>query len=142
MVQGVMRTVKDVFGELYEGRGIQGIKENILSSKTNRANLRRLLSDFLVAMLLYELCSNVLAPAYKKHKQEGDGKNVVANAMTELIYKGFTSSFEEFKGPLPIFDYVMNNTSPAAVKWGFKTYKDLAGYIFGDTTTGELITKS
>nr|UVX55741.1 MAG: hypothetical protein [Bacteriophage sp.]UWG93728.1 MAG: hypothetical protein [Bacteriophage sp.]DAE30994.1 MAG TPA: hypothetical protein [virus sp. ctML55] len=36
----------------------------------------------------------------------------------------------------------MNNTSPAAVKWGAKTWHDIGGFLFGDTTMGELITKS
>lgn len=36
----------------------------------------------------------------------------------------------------------MNNTSPAAVKWGAKTWYDIGRFLFGDTTMGELITKS
>lgn len=105
-------------------------------------NWRRILSDALVAMLLYWLFEELINPAYKEHKKTGDGKDVLTNAAIELLYKGSSSSFEEFKGPLPVLDYVMNNTSPAAVKWGAKTWHDIGGFLFGDTTMGELITKS
>lgn len=105
-------------------------------------NWRRILSDALVAMLLYWLFEELINPAYKEHKKTGDGKDVLTNAAIELLYKGSSSSFEEFKGPLPILDYVMNNTSPASVKWGTKVYNDIEGFLFGDTTFGELVTKS
>lgn len=105
-------------------------------------NWRRILSDALVAMLLYWLFEELINPAYKEHKKTGDGKDVLTNAAIELLYKGSSSSFEEFKGPFPILDYVMNNTSPASVKWGAKVYYDIGGFLFGDTTFGELVTKS
>lgn len=105
-------------------------------------NWRRIRSDALVAMLLYWLFEELINPAYKEHKKTGDGKDVLTNTAIELLYKGSSSSFEEFKGPFPILDYVMNNTSPASVKWGAKVYKDIGGFLFGDTTFGELVTKS
>lgn len=142
VVQGVFRTLQDTVAELYHGRGWEGIKQNILSSPMQMRNWRRILSDALVAMLLYWLFEELINPAYKEHKKTGDGKDVLTNAAIELLYKGSSSSFEEFKGPLPILDYVMNNTSPASVKWGAKVYNDIGGFLFGDTTFGELVTKS
>lgn len=142
VVQGVLRTVLDTASEIYHGRGWEGIKQNILSSPMQMRNWRRILSDALVAMLLYWLFEELINPAYKEHKKTGDGKDVLTNAVIELLYKGSSSSFEEFKGPLPILDYVMNNTSPASVKWGAKVYNDIGGFLFGDTTFGELVTKS
>jgi hypothetical protein len=105
-------------------------------------NWKRIGSDLLVALLLYWLFDEVVSPAYKEHKKKGDGKDILTNAAIELLYKGSSSSFEEFKGPLPILDYLMNNTSPASVKWGVKVYNDIGGFLFGDTTFGELVTKS
>ena len=142
VVQGVLRTLQDTVSELYHGRGWEGIKQNILSNPMQMRNWRRILSDALVAMLLYWLFEELINPAYKEHKKTGDGKDVLTNAAIELLYKGSSSSFEEFKGPLPILDYVMNNTSPASVKWGAKVYNDIGGFLFGDTTFGELVTKS
>lgn len=142
VVQGVWRTLQDTFQELYHGRGWEGIKQNILDNPMQMRNWKRITSDALIALLLYWLFEEVISPAYQEHKKKGDGQNILANAAIELLYKGSASSFEEFKGPLPIFDYVMNNTSPAAVKWGAKTVNDLGGFLFGDTTIGELITKS
>lgn len=142
IVQGVWRTLHDTVSELYHGRGWEGIKENIINNPMQMRNLKRIGSDLLVALLLYWLFEEVVNPAYKEHKKKGDGKDVLTNAAIELLYKGSSSSFEEFKGPLPILDYIMNNTSPASVKWGAKVYKDIGGFLFGDTTFGELVTKS
>lgn len=142
IVQGVWRTLHDTVSELYHGRGWEGIKENIINNPMQMRNLKRIGSDLLVALLLYWLFEEVVNPAYKEHKKKGDGKDVLTNAAIELLYKGSSSSFEEFKGPLPILDYIMNNTSPASVKWGAKVYNDIGGFLFGDTTFGELVTKS
>lgn len=142
IVQGVWRTLHDTISELYHGRGWEGIKENIINSPMQMRNWKRIGSDLLVAWLLYWLFDEVVNPAYKEHKKKGDGKDILTNAAIELLYKGSSSSFEEFKGPLPILDYLMNNTSPASVKWGAKTWHDIGGFLFGDTTMGELITKS
>ena len=142
IVQGVWRTLRDTVSELYHGRGWEGIKENIINNPMQMRNLKRIGSDLLVALLLYWLFEEVVNPAYKEHKKKGDGKDVLTNAAIELLYKGSSSSFEEFKGPLPILDYIMNNTSPASVKWGAKVYNDIGGFLFGDTTFGELVTKS
>ena len=142
IVQGVWQTIKDTFSELYFGRGWEGLKNNIYNNPMQWRNWKRLFSDMLMWLLLYALFDQVIDPAYKKHKKEDDGKNVLTNAVIELLYKGSASSYEEFKGPYPIFDYIMNNTSPASVKWGVKTVNDLGGFVFGGTTMGELITKS
>lgn len=142
IVQGVWRTLHDTVSELYHGRGWEGIKENIINNPMQMRNLKRIGSDLLVALLLYWLFEEVVNPAYKEHKKKGDGKDVLTNAAIELLYKGSSSSFEEFKGPLPILDYIMNNTSPASVKRGAKVYNDIGGFLFGDTTFGELVTKS
>lgn len=142
VVQGVLRTLQDTFAELYHGRGWEGLKQNIINNPMQMRNWKRLLSDALIGCLLYWLFEGIIDPAYKEHKKSGDGQNVLTNAVIELLYKGSASSFEEFKGPFPIFDYVMNNTSPASVKWGAKVYSDIGGFLFGDTTFGELVTKS
>lgn len=142
VVQGVLRTLQDTFAELYHGRGWEGLKQNIINNPMQMRNWKRLLSDALIGCLLYWLFEGIIDPAYKEHKKSGDGQNVLTNAVIELLYKGSASSFEEFKGPFPILDYVMNNTSPASVKWGAKVYNDIGGFLFGDTTFGELVTKS
>lgn len=142
VVQGVLRTLQDTFAELYHGRGWEGLKQNIINNPMQMRNWKRLLSDALIGCLLYWLFEGIIDSAYKEHKKSGDGQNVLTNAVIELLYKGSASSFEEFKGPFPILDYVMNNTSPASVKWGAKVYSDIGGFLFGDTTFGELVTKS
>lgn len=142
VVQGVLRTFGDIAKEAYYGRGYQGFVDNIWHNSMQRRNMKRVFADALVSLLLWALFKYFLTPAYNKHKKEDDGKDWLANGLIEVVYKSGFSCHEEFKGPFPIIQYIMTNTSPAAAKWGAKTLKDVGGFVFGDTTMGELITKS
>ena len=141
IVQGVLKTLGDVCKEVYHGRGWDGIK-SAMSSPSQRRNLRRLLSDALMWLLLYGMFELVFDPAYQEHKKTDDGRNIMVNAAIELLYKGTSSSYEEFKGPLPIIDYVTNNTKPAAWQWGQRAFGDTFSFLFGDKTFGDLVIKS
>ena len=77
-------------------------------------NMKRLMTDFLMSVLLAALVRELLKPAYEEHKKEGDGTDLMTNIAIELLYKGSASSFEEMRGPLPIIEYIMGNTKPAA----------------------------
>ena len=65
----------------------------------------------------------------------------MTNATTELLYKGFISSGDELMGPIPVFDYVMNNTKPASWNYGTRTATDTLGVVFGDKAVGETLMK-
>jgi hypothetical protein len=73
VVQGVFRTLQDTVAELYHGRGWEGIKQNIRSNPMQMRNWRRLISDAVIALLLYWLFEELVNPAYKEHKKSGDG---------------------------------------------------------------------
>ena len=142
IVQGVYYTLKDTLNLI----AYKGLSKEVLSELWNdpmqRRNYKRMFSDIFWGTLLWALFKYIFTPAYQEHKKNDDGKAVLQNAFTELIYKGSSSSFEEFKGPIPIFDYVMNNTSPAAVKWGVKAYTDLFNMASGEKSVGEYITNT
>lgn len=145
MVQGVFGTLSDVCKILYHTEGGLGskwdtLKTQIWSHPSQKRNLNRLLSDFLASLLMAYLIK-LAGDEYKEYKKESDGRNVATNAVVELLYKGFSASSEELRGPLPIFDYVMNNTKPAAWQWGTRTVTDMANLVFGDKTMGETLMK-
>ena len=84
-----------------------------------------------MASLLISYLIGIANKEYKEHKKEGDGRDIMTNATIELLYKGFISSGDELMGPMPIFDYVMNNTKPAAWNYGTRINCDFNGNIRG-----------
>ena len=140
IVQGVMRTVGDVIGIFYHKKPtewMQTLKTEIYDSPMQWRNMKRLITDFLMSVLLAALVRELLKPAYEEHKKEGEGKDLMTNIAIELLYKGSASSFEEMRGPLPIIEYIMGNTKPAAFQWGSRALEDAYDLIVGDKTFGQ-----
>ena len=141
MVQGVMKTVfEDVLGDIILNQG-KGLKD-IWHDPMQRMNLRRAITDLLVALLLGLLFKQVFDPAYKEHKKNDNGNNIAGNAILEILYKGSSSCFDEFKGPLPILDYVTNDTNPATFQWLSKSTSDMYKWITGSKSLSDTILKS
>lgn len=145
MVQGVFRTLNDVLKIIYHTEGgfqntLSQLKTQIWENPSQRRNIIRALSDLLATLLISYLIG-IVNKEYKEHKKEGDGKDVFTNALTELLYKGSISSGDELMGPLPMFDYVMNNTKPASWQYGTRTVTDALGVVFGDKAVGETLMK-
>lgn len=145
MVQGVFRTLNDVLKIAYHTEGgfsntLSQLKTQIWDHPSQRRNIKRAISDFLATLLIGYLI-NLASDSYKEHKKNADGTNIATNAVIELLYKGFSASSEELRGPMPIFDYVMNNTKPAAWQWGTRTLTDLTNLVLGEKTVGETLMK-
>lgn len=141
MVQGVLRTiVKDIGGDIIFNGG-KGLKD-IWNDPAQQMNCRRAISDLIVAVLLTWLFKYFITPAYQKHKAEDDGTDIVGNAILEVMYKGSSTSFDELKGPLPVIEYISDNTNPAAYKWLSRTSNDLFKLVTGDKTLGETIVRA
>lgn len=140
MVQGVLRTVKDIVGDIILNRGSN--LNDIIHDPSQLMNLRRLLSDLFIYGILAAIFKYLLAPAYKEHKKEDDGKDIISNAIIEVMYKGSSSSLDELKGPLAVLEYVGNNTNPAAYKWMSRTGNDLFKFVTGDRSLSETVMRS
>lgn len=144
MVQGILETFWSSFKELKnDGWSFKTFKDSdVWKDEVNRRNYRRAMSDLAIAALLAALFKMWLTPAYKEHKANDDGKNFIANVITEIIYKGSASSFDTFSGPAAVLDYIGNSTNPATYKLQTKAVSDLYGWIFGDKTFGQIATGS
>lgn len=139
VVQGVFQTFKDLGGILlFKDNKIESLKK-FWGNKVQRRNIWRSLSDLLICLLLKQLLMSALDENYKDHKKTSDGDDFVSNAIIEILYKGYGSSFEEFRGPFPIMDYVINNTKPAAFQWNQKFINDTSKFLFGDKTFGDYV---
>ena len=138
MVQGVIYTLKDLGKELWFN-GWDAVKKDVLSNEVNRRNLRRLLSDMIMWMLLGAIFTCVIGPAYADHKKNARGQDIIQNGLIELTYNATHNAYDGFKGPFAVLDYIGNSTNPATYKLPTKILNDLGSFIMGDKTFGGLL---
>lgn len=141
MVQGIWYTLVDAFKE-YKYNGWDSFKSNIWENEINRRNLKRLLSDLLVAGILSVMFKAFITPSYKDHKTNASGNEAVTNAIIELLYKSSSNCFDGFKGPFAVLDYIGNSTNPATYKLQSKVLNDTYQFVFGEKTLGQLVVGS
>lgn len=153
MVQGIFKTLSTIRKTLYHSgldengnwsfsQGWNAVKTDVLSDESERKNLLRLLRDILVSFMLTAAIKMVLDPAYKDHKKQAKGEELIQNGMIELLYKSSRSCYDTFLGPFAVLEYLGNQTNPAAYRVQSKIFTDLGSYIFGDKTFGEIIMNS
>lgn len=138
IVQGIIYTIKDTFKEFYYN-GTDGVKVNILQNNIQRANLKKLLSDLLIAMIVAGLMGSALGAAYKAHKENMTPKDILPNAIAEVMFKGGHGATDSLAGPFGVINYVANNTNPAALKTTFKVYNDTWKMITGQRSIGDTV---
>jgi hypothetical protein len=64
---------------------------------------------YLFWLMLFKL---IFDPAYKDYKKEMKNNPVIANLMTEILYKSSGRMYDSFAGPLNIIEYFGENTNP------------------------------
>ena len=139
VVQGVWYTIKDSIKAFKEG-GWNQFNEDIILNPMQFANLRKLISDLLVAALFYSLFKLAITPLYEDHKKEMKDYNIVSNAITEVLYRSTERSYDGFLGPLTMIQFLGENTNPPPYQLSTKVTTDLFKFAFGDKTVGELFT--
>lgn len=138
IVQGILYTVKDTFKEFYYN-GTDGVKINILQNKQQRANLKKLLSDLLMALLVAGLMGSALGATYKAYKENMTPDDIMHNAIAEVMFKGGHGATDSLAGPFSVINYVANNTNPAALKTTVRVYDDAWRMITGQRSIGETV---
>ncbi|MCD8207239.1 MAG: hypothetical protein LUD72_04795, partial [Bacteroidales bacterium] len=142
MVQGVLNTFGNAISELYHGgwsNFSETWKKDIWGNPINRRNLKRAMTDLMVALMLTILFSYWATPEYKRHKQEDDGKQIFTNMLVELVYKGGKASFDTFKGPVAVVQYLGESTNPATYTLQSKIFNDGIDWVTGKKTTMQTI---
>lgn len=143
MVQGIFQTFGQFWSELRDGGwDFKQAATDVWSSEINRRNIKRAFGDMLVALLLAWMFKHWITPAYKKHKAEDDGRNVVSNVVTEWIYKASYSSFDTFKGPYAVLTYIGDSTNPATYKLQSKLMNDAWNVVIGEKTMAQTVMNS
>lgn len=150
MVQGIFATLQDIAKTFYHcgmdengqwsaSKGWKAVNTDIWSNEIARRNIRRLLRDILIGGILSVLFKMWISKEYQQHKVNSDGKNILANACIELLYKSSSSCFDTFLGPVAMLDYLGNQTNPATYRVQSKIFKDVWNLAVGEKTMGQVI---
>ena len=126
----------DENGNWSAGKGWSEMKSEVFSNDVARRNMRRLMRDILVSLLLAGLFKLWVDPAYKDHKKRAKGEAILTNAAIEILYKSSRNCFDTFTGPIAVLDYLGNQTNPSTYKVQSKIFNDLGSFVFGDKTFG------
>ena len=130
IVQGVWYSLVDASKALRNGE----LKEWLKTSPQDAANIRKLLTDLLASLLFTMLFKHVITPAYKDYKKEMVDNPFMENATIELLYKSSSRSFDGFKGPINILQFVGENANPPMYGQPIKLAKETASAVFGSKT--------
>lgn len=150
MVQGVFATLGQAVKTLYHFgfdengnwsaiKGWRAMNTEVFNDEIARRNMRRLFRDLLIGGIFATLFKMLIKEWYSDHKETANGKEVVANAITELLYKSSTSCFDTFMGPMAVLEYVGNQTNPATYAISAKAIRDLWSFVLGEKTTMQLL---
>ncbi len=132
-VQGIFQTLKQtlaILTNLEEGN----FKEDIWGNEMNQNNIKKLLTDITMTILLWTVIKVALDSLRDKQKENTDPNDVVTNALCEVLYRGFYSAWDGFQGPLNAINYLGNNTNPPIYTESISITKDLIKVLSGDYT--------
>lgn len=134
-VQGIIYTIGESVRVLFEsGFDTKEWKDRVWQYDVNQQNLNKLKYDALLWGIFAALFGFVLTPAYNDMKKRKSVDNVLETAMIELLYKSSYHSFDGFKGPVAIADYILNSVEPSAPNVSITAVKDLWSTVLGDKT--------
>lgn len=138
VVQGIWYTIKDGIKALRDG-GINQFKEDIIANPMQYANLKKLISDMIALMLFSAIFKYAVSPAYKEVKKTMQDMGVVTSAISELMYKSSSRSYDSFLGPVSVISFLGENTNPPVYTLSTKVLNDLGKFVFGDKTFEEML---
>lgn len=139
IIQGIYHTVKTSIG-LCRKEGLEHLKEYLRRNPHERANLRKLLSDFLMSLFWLLVINLAMKPGYKEYKKEMKDNPVLQNFLVEILYKGSTKSWDQFQGPINIVTQFGENMNPPFYSVPQKLITDTMKFVFGDKEFSTLLT--
>lgn len=110
IVMGIFPSI-GILASMCKEKGLKAAYDYMKANPIMKANMRKLLSDLLVSLLLLSLFKLALDPAYKDYKKEAKDNPVVQNLATEILYKGSSKSYDTFRGLYNVVDFVGNNSA-------------------------------
>lgn len=141
ITQGIWYTIKDIYYIASdEDGGFEKVKEFYQSSPQTKANLRKLLSDMMMCLLMLVLLKGfVLDPTYKDYKKEMKDNPVAMNLLAEVFYKSSTRSWDSFQGPYNYMGWLFENNDSPVYEVNTKIMKDAVKVISGNKSVGDAV---
>lgn len=138
ITQGILYTVLDIARMCKQG-GIKSAYDYIKGDIVAKSNMRKLISDMLIAMLLATLFKYAITPEYKEYKKGMQDNPVLQNLVTEILYKSTSRSYDQFKGPLNILQFFGENMNPPFYSTPVQVFKETGEVLFGDKSWKYLV---
>lgn len=135
VIQGIWYTLTDSLKALTKGN----LQEDIWLDPVQRKNLDKLFTDLLAGLLFSMIYGLALNPAYKDFKKGMKDRDVITNAVVELLYKSSSRSYDGFRGVYNVIEYLGENTNPPVYSQNIKLLKEIGSVLIGNRSFSDAL---
>lgn len=135
VIQGIWYTLTDSLKALTKGN----LQEDIWLDPVQRKNLDKLFTDLLAGLLFSMIYGLALNPAYKDFKKGMKDRDVITNAVVELLYKSSSRSYDGFGGVYNAIEYLGENTNPPVYSQNIKLLKEIGSVLIGNRSLSDAL---
>lgn len=125
VVQGILYTFGDILGILSDTNQddkIKKIKEIINANPNDKANLRKAFASLLWAAFMSILFKEIFDPGYKEVMKSYSSDDVLASAMTYVVYNGGKQSTQNFDELFVIPEYFAGSGASDGMTIPYQSY--------------------
>ena len=137
-VQGILPTIGEL-ACIWQDDGFKAAYSYMKGNPMIKANVMKLTTDSLFAALFMALFGAFITPAYKAAKKDMVNRPLVENILTELLYKGSSRAYSQFKGPINVIEFFGENMNPPYYTAPVQLVKDAWEGMTGDKSWKYLI---
>lgn len=135
VIQGIWYTLTDSLKALTKGN----LQEDIWLDPVQRKNLDKFFTDLLAGLLFSMIYGLALNPAYKDFKKGMKDRDVITNAVVELLYKSSSRSYDGFRGVYNAIEYLGENTNPPVYSQNIKLLKEIGSVLIGNRSFSDAL---
>lgn len=135
VIQGIWYTLTDSLKALTKGN----FQEDIWLDPVQRKNLDKFFTDLLAGLLFSIIYGLALNPAYKDFKKGMKDRDVITNAVVELLYKSSSRSYDGFRGVYNVIEYLGENTNPPVYSQNIKLLKEIGSVLIGNRSFSDAL---
>lgn len=111
--------------------GIKAGLRYLRSDSMRKARTDKLITDFIMFGLYAALFGWILTPSYKKYKKEMKSNPLLVNLVTEVLYKSWSRSYDDFLGPVNVIQFFGEDMNPPYYSQPISMIKDVGRVVTG-----------
>ncbi len=139
IVMGIFPSM-NILASMCKEKGFKATLEYMNGNPIMKANMRKMLSDLLMSLLMLALFKLALDPAYKDYKKEAKDNPVIQNLVTEILYKGSSKSYDTFRGLYNVVEFIGNNNATPIYSVPAQLMRNAYSFITDDKDLGTIFT--